>query len=514
VKSASPETITAAGQTVTYSFLITNTGNVTLTNTRVIEGNFTGTGDLSDVTCGDGAASLAPTATATCTATYTATQADVDAGSITNTATATGTPPGTTPPPVSPPSETTVTIPAAPALTVVKSASSDTVTAAGQTVTYSFLITNTGNVTLTNAKAVEGDFTGTGDLSDVACDAGAASLAPTATATCTATYTATQADVDAGSIRNTATATGTPPGSTPPPVSPPSETTVTIPAAPALTVVKSADAAALKNLVAGQNITYSFVVTNTGNVTLKDVTVNEGNFTGAGELGRVICPVGAASLAPSLQVTCTVTYTVVQADVDAGSITNTATATGTPPGTTTRLVSPPSETVVPAPPAPGMTVVKTANTDKATTVGQVIGYSFVVTNTGNVTLTNAGVVEGDFSGAGTLSDVTCPDGAASLTPGARIICTATYTVVQADLRSGTITNTATATGTVPGGAVLVSDPSTAKVAAQAPGTITPAKLASTGLDAAPLIFGALAILLLGGGTLAASKLRRRQTATN
>ncbi|MBT2534184.1 hypothetical protein J7E83_19050 [Arthrobacter sp. ISL-48] len=502
------------GQVITYSFEFTNTGDVPLTDIRINETGFTGTGTAPVAVCPTGP--VAPAAAVTCTATYTVTQADVDAGSISNTATGTGTPPpGITTPPVSPPSEVIVPAPPAPALTVVKSASPETITAAGQPVTYSFLVTNTGNVTLKDITVNEGNFTGTGDLSDVTCDAGAASLAPAATVTCTATYTATQADVDAGAITNTATATGTPPGTTTPPVSPPSETTVTIPAAPGITVVKSASSETIT--AAGQSVTYSFLMTNTGNVTLKDITVNEGNFTGTGDLSDVTCDAGAASLAPGATVTCTATYTVTQADVDAGSISNTATATGTPPGTTTPPVSPPSETTVAIPAAPGITVVKSADAGalKSLVAGQTITYSFVVTNTGNVTVTNAAVVEGDFSGAGKLSQVTCPDGAASLAPGAIITCSATYTVVQADLISGTITNTAAATGRVPGGAALVSAPSTAKVAAHAP-VITavpasPANLASTGLDPVPLVFGGLAILLLGGGTLAASKIRRRQS---
>ncbi|MGD2205130.1 DUF7507 domain-containing protein, partial [Microbacterium maritypicum] len=81
----------------------------------------------------------------------------------------------------------------------------------------------------------------------------------------------------------------------------------------------------------GQEITYSFVVTNTGNVTLTDVTVDEGVFTGSGSLSAITCPAGAASLAPGLQVVCTASYVLTQADVDSGSVSNTATATGTPP---------------------------------------------------------------------------------------------------------------------------------------------------------------------------------------
>ncbi|MGG7451729.1 DUF7507 domain-containing protein [Plantibacter auratus] len=504
VKSANPATVANAGETVTYSFLVTNTGNVTLSDVSVIEGEFSGTGELSDVVCPPAAGSLAPQATVTCEATYTVTQADADAGSITNSATATGTPPNGGTPPVSPPSDTTVEIPPAPAITVEKSANPATAGTVGQVITYSFLVTNTGNVTLSNVTVDEGEFSGTGELSDVVCPPTAGSLAPAASVTCTASYTLTQADVNAGEVTNSATATGTPPGGGTPPQSPPSEVTVEIPPAPSITVVKTADEAAQGDYVVGQVITYSFLVTNTGNVSLSDITVDEGEFTGAGELSEVVCPAVPAVLDSGAQITCTATYTVLQADVDAGTITNSATATGTPPNGGTPPVSPPSEVTVPSPPIPGLSVIKTANVEKATTVGQVITYSFQVTNTGNVTLTNVKVTEGTFTGTGTLSAITCPSGATSLAPGLQIICTATYQVTQADLNAGSISNTAFGTGVTPGGDPFTSDPSTVKVVTPGPA------LASTGANVLPLGLGAAVLLLLGGALV----IRRRMVSTD
>ncbi|MEV7598822.1 hypothetical protein AB0O91_15705 [Kitasatospora sp. NPDC089797] len=460
VKSASPTTVSAVGQTVDYSFLVTNTGNVTLTNVTVNETAFSGTGTAPVISCPAGAASLAPGASITCTASYAVTQADINAGSITNTATATGTPPSG-PPVTSPPSSATVTATANPALTIVKSASPTTVTASGQTVDYSYLVTNTGNVTLTNVSVNETAFSGTGTPPVVTCPAGAASLAPGASVTCTASYTVTQADIDAGTITNTAIATGTPP-SGPPLNSPPSTATVTATPNPALTVVKSVDATELT--AAGQVLHYSFLVTNTGNVTLTNVTVNETAFSGTGTPPVVSCPAGAASLAPGAVVTCTASYTVTQADIDSGKVTNTATATGTPPSGPP-VTSPPSSTSVPNTPAPALTVVKSALPATVTAVGQTVDYSFLVTNTGNVTLTNVSVNETAFSGTGTAPVISCPAGAASLAPGASVTCTASYTVTQADINAGSITNTATATGTPPSGPPVMSPPSTATVTA-------------------------------------------------
>ncbi|WP_442922317.1 DUF7507 domain-containing protein, partial [Microbacterium sp. Root1433D1] len=473
VKSADLDELSAAGQTIEYSFLVTNTGNVTLTDVTVDETAFTGTGTAPVVTCPAGAASLAPGADVTCTASYVVTQADVDSGGVSNTATATGTPPSGEPP-VSPPSTTEVPAERAPALTVVKSADTTEITSAGQTIAYSFLVSNTGNVTLTDVSVAETAFTGTGTAPVVTCPAGAASLAPGADVTCTASYVVTQADVDSGGVSNTATATGTPPSGEPP-VSPPSTIEVPAEPAPALTVVKSADTTEISS--AGQTIGYSFLVTNTGNVTLTDVSVDETAFTGTGTAPVVTCPAGAASLAPGADVTCTASYVVTQADLDSGGVSNTATATGTPPSGEPP-VSPPSTTEVPAVPAPGITVVKSADTTEITSAGQTIAYSFLVTNTGNVTLTDVSVDETAFTGTGTAPVVTCPAGAASLAPGADVTCTASYVVTQADLDSGGVSNTATATGTPPSGEPPVSPPSTIEVpVVPAPG-ITMVKSAS------------------------------------
>ena len=111
-----------AGQTMTYTYSLENTGNVTLA------GPFTVAGDRATTTCGT--PSLAPNAQTQCSAPYTVTQSDVDAGSIANTVTATGSYSGA---PV--PSNTataTVTGTRTPALSLVITPSPTTFTDVGQ----------------------------------------------------------------------------------------------------------------------------------------------------------------------------------------------------------------------------------------------------------------------------------------------------------------------------------------------------------------------------------------------
>ena len=206
LKTATPPAVTADGQTVTYHYLVTNTGNTTLTGVNATDTAFSGTGTPPVITCP--VTTLAPGAFTTCTGTYTVTQADIDAGSVVNTATASGTPP-TGPPITSNPSTATVTATPVPALALLKTADPSAVTAAGQTVTYSYLVTNTGNTTLTGVNATDTAFSGTGTPPVITCPV--TTLAPGAFTTCTGTYTVTQADIDAGSVVNTATASGTPP---------------------------------------------------------------------------------------------------------------------------------------------------------------------------------------------------------------------------------------------------------------------------------------------------------------
>ncbi|SEH56839.1 MULTISPECIES: DUF11 domain-containing protein [unclassified Leifsonia] len=455
LKTATPTTVTAAGQAVAYSFQVTNTGNVTLTSVGLTESAFSGTGSLSAISCPT--TTLAPGASTTCTATYTVTQADVDAGKVDNTATAHGTPPAGAAV-VSTPSTATVTATAAPGVALAKSVSPSTVTAADQSVTYSFKVTNTGNVTLTGAGITETAFTGTGTLSAITCPT--TTLAPGASTTCTATYTVTQADVDAGKVDNTATAHGTPPTGAAV-VSTPSSAEVLAPAAPTLTLVKTASPNTPASYTVGQLVTYSFLVTNTGNVTLSNLSVNETVFTGSGTMSATTCPV--TTLTPGASTTCTATYTLTQADIDATKVNNTATAQGTPPGSSTPVLSNPSSTQVPITGNQAISLLKSVSPSSVTAAGQTVTYSFQLTNTGNVTLTGAGVTETAFSGTGTMSAISCPT--TTLAPGASTTCTATYAVTQADIDAGTVTNTALAHGTPPTGPDAVSTPSSATVTA-------------------------------------------------
>src|SRR5439155_608759 len=245
------------------------------------------------------------------------TQANLDAGTVTNTATAHAkNPQGTTVD--SSPAQATITRTTTGALTLAKSATPTTYATLGQTVTYSYTVTNTENVTLST-------FTLTDDQinSSTAFSCGATSLAPGSSTRCTAPYVITQANLDAGSVTNTATAHGTnPQGGTVD--SGPAQATITRTTTGALTLAKSASQA--KNSKLGQTGTYSYKVTNTENVTLSTFTVTDDHIN-----SNTAFSCGATSLAPGASTSCTAPYVITQANLDAGTVTNTATAHGTNP---------------------------------------------------------------------------------------------------------------------------------------------------------------------------------------
>ncbi|MGN6325371.1 DUF7507 domain-containing protein [Pseudolysinimonas sp.] len=498
VKSVTPSgpATFVPGQTLTYHFVVTNTGNVALSGIVVTDSGFTGTGAFpTNPPCPQ--TSLAPGAQMTCDVDYVLTSDDLNAGSVSNSATAEGTPAGSTTPVTSTPSSAVVPTPPAPGITLAKSVSPTTITAAGQAVTFSFLITNTGNVSLSGIGVDETAFSGTGTLGALNCPQ--TTLLAGQFETCTAAYTATQADVDSGAITNTATATGTPPTGADV-VSGPSSARVDATRTPAISIVKSANPTAA---AVNQRVVFSFLITNTGNVTLQNPIITDSGFSGTAGLGPITCPAGPITLAPGDDVTCTADYTLTQADVDAGTLTNTATVTAQSPAGTTPPVSTPSTATVTTSPAPALTLVKSASVGTVTHVGDVITYSFRVTNTGNVTITSPAVRETSFTGHGTMSALSCPTGVSPLAPAATFTCTATYTVVAADLSTGgRIQNTATVSGTLPNGGTITSDPSTVTVA-----TDPPAGLALTGSDLLQPGLAAAIMLLLTGGLIVV--IRRR-----
>ncbi len=453
-KSADVASYDAVGDDIEFRFVVANIGNVSLSGIEIAEVAFSGTGALGAIDCPE--TKLAPTESFTCTAPYEVTQADIDAGRLVNTAEVSAEAPSGDAL-VSETSTVTVDAVQSPLLVLEKKATPDEADAAGDAIRYTFHVANEGNVTVTALQIVESAFSGTGALAAAEC--AKVSLAPGEDVTCEMAYALTQADVDAGAVTNTAVATASASGT--PTTTDPSTATVTIDRAPALSLVKSAQVATPGEIRAGDQITYSFVITNTGNVTIADPHVEEGAFTGTGPLDDPACENGDP-LAPGDQLVCAATYTVTQEDVDSGEIANSAVARGTGPAGVQPPTSPASSVTVPEPARPALGLVKSTEATKVTAAGQLVTYAFTVTNTGNTTARNVAVSEGAFSGRGAEVVVDCPAGT-DLLPGQSTVCTAGYTVVAADLDGTALVNTATAAGVAPDGSGIASAPSTVRI---------------------------------------------------
>ena len=434
VKTASDTTDVLVGDVITYTYAVTNIGNVTMSGVSVSDMH-SGSGSLSAIT--PASVTLAPGASQDFTATYTVTQDDIDAGTdITNTATLAATPATGSYTPVTADESVDIADPA-PAMTLTKAASFSMDAKAGDLVTYTYVATNTGNVTMTGV-SVSDVHSGTGSLSAIT--PAAVTLVPGASQTFTATYAITQDDIDAGTdITNTASLAATPAQGSYTPVTADASVDLDDPA-PAATMTKVADNKV--NVGTGQLVTYTYTVTNTGNITLDNVSVSDVHL-GSAALSA-ITPASVATLGVGDSAAFQATYTITQDDVDAGiGITNEATLSATP-----RLGDLPVvqafESVDLVDSAPQMSLVKTASDDSDVSAGDVITYSYVVQNTGNVTINNITVTD-MHSGSAALSAIT--PASIDLTPGASQTFTATYTVTQADIDAATdITNVATATG--------------------------------------------------------------------
>ncbi len=193
--------------------------------------------------------------------------------------------------------------------------------AVNQAINYTYLITNTSGA------PIPGPFTVIDDRVAVTCQEVTAvgnadnNLDVDETLTCTGTYTITQLDLNAGAVTSIATASASGNYS--------SAVTTTVPLVQtrALTLSKTADPLAYNS--AGQNIIYSYVITNSGNVTLGPVqfTLSDDKISVAFN-----CGADATILDPNGTINCSITYITTDADVTTGFITNNATATD---GTTT-----------------------------------------------------------------------------------------------------------------------------------------------------------------------------------
>ncbi len=384
----------------------------------------------------------------------------------------------------------------------------------GDELIYRFEVRNTGNVTLTNVQVAD-------PLPGIVLSGNPiASLAPgaTDTATITAIYALTQDDVDAGRVDNQATVMGTDPfgvdqsdlsGATFADDTPLSTPFVD---EPSIAVVKTADTSALQSPPRpGDVITYAFEIRNTGNVTLTNIRL-------ADPLPGIMISGGPiVALAPGAVDggTFTATYAITQDDINAGQVTNQATATGTPPmgpdvgdlsGSAPSLDDPTVSMIAQGPSIALVKIVDESTLLDGAEVGELLNYSFVITNTGNLPLTDVEIADA-------LPGAIVSGGPIAVLPPLAVddsTITATYAVTQDDILVGDVINEATVTGRfgpAPGDVVTAVSAVTAKVGTISAepevfppftedGGVTTSVLASDTLNNAPATLETVVITVL------------------
>ncbi|WP_308291683.1 DUF7507 domain-containing protein [Microbacterium jejuense] len=432
------------GGAVVWTYVVTNTGGVDLRDITVTDDKV----DAADIDCaGTGGnvipGPLAPEASLTCVATGVAT-----AGQYANTGSVTG----------SDPTDVEVTdedpshyFGAAPSVDIEKATNvqdadgpTGPLVTAGGDVRWTYVVTNTGNAPLTNVTVTDDQV----DAADIDCDGTgsnviAGPLAAGASFTCVATGTASL-----GQYANLGSVVATGPGTTDVEGNPVAGVQVDdddpshyFGVQPSVDIEKAtnaqdADEAPGPLAAVGGDVRWTYVVTNTGNTALTDVTVTDDLVAAAdidcAETGSNVAP---GPLEPQGSFTCVATGTAV-----AGQYANTGTVTGTGPATTdVDGETVPSDEVTDSDLShyfganPAIDIEKATNDEDAdeptgplVPVGGGVEWTYVVTNTGNVPLTNVTVTDDRVE----PTDIDCDETGGNtvpgpLAPGSSVTCVAT-----------------------------------------------------------------------------------------
>ncbi|MBS9773501.1 MAG: VCBS domain-containing protein, partial [Gammaproteobacteria bacterium] len=547
LKTSSMPADAKVGSEVTYTFEVKNTGNIDLNDVKITDAKLNLTDEsitsdkftlISDSATHD--TTLEVGETIKLSIKYELTQDDFDSGKVENTATAKGTDPkGTEVTDKSddptdttdvqdngnPADPTVDPLAQEPKLDLIKEVTVPTDAKVGTELTYTFTVTNTGNVSVDNVTISDNkleNFTDVvptkiikADGSEVVVNQGeTVKLAPNDKAVVEGKYTLQQSDFDAGKVENSATVKGTDPKGTevtdtsddptdatnsdPNGDGNPDDPTVRpLDQTPVVELVKADTLPA--TVAVGEKINYTFTITNKGNVTVNDLTISDTKL----ELDKVsvkdaakftISAEDTQKLADGLQpnesivVTLKEGYAITQEDLNAGKVVNTATvigkdpkgqdvtdisdsasANGTPedndsttaPASDNPLSKDGDETndptVTPVQLEPVLELTKGSSVVQPATAGSKVTYTFTVTNTGKVSVTDMVITDAKL---GLTGDKALKVGG-TLAPNESATVTATNILTAQDFIDGEVVNTATVNGTGTNG-VAVEDVSDSK----------------------------------------------------
>ncbi|QHW30913.1 DUF11 domain-containing protein [Paenibacillus rhizovicinus] len=343
-KSVTPD-IANPGDNVTYTLILTNAGNIALTNVHLLDPSLGIDQTVPSLAIGTDFALSIPF-----------TVPIVPPGTIlTNTSTAVS---DETPTPVE--ATAWVTVVAAPSITLAKSVSAASA-APGQTVTFSVSLTNNSLIPLTNV-TLDDPFFGLTDTFPI--------LQPGDTKVFTQDFTIPDGTTASTVFANVVTATSDQtPGVT-------AEADVTVLAVPGISITKTADVPAA---FPGETVTYTIIVTNTGNTQLTNVLVTDDTppldsvvpVLGQGASSRFIIP-----------------YTLTGEDPPGTIIVNTAVARSTETGP---VIANAAVLVTPLP-SDSISIQKNAE-PRIAAPGETVTYMIIVTNNTLITLFNIHVTD-------------------------------------------------------------------------------------------------------------------------
>lgn len=460
------------GEIITYTFTLVNNGNVGFFLVQLDDPLLGGSINLSSPINGDvnNDNVLDVGETWIITADYILTQADIDSGEVINQATVNALPlnQGS---PVSDLSDddspleddsTQTTLPVLSDIALVKVGTfndedSDGFAQVGESISYVFVVTNTGSTTLTNITIT--------DPLAIVVGGPLASLAPGQSDNITfrADYIITQTDINNGIFINQATATGT--GSDGVEASDLSDDESSLGDNPTETPLAQKSGLALiktgvfrddnNNGIAnlGDFIDYTFTVTNTGDAPIENVIVNDpllGGVVAGPASGDVnnnsILDVGEVWIFQA-------TYALTQNDINDTAVVNQASVEGTTPaGIDLRDISDDNSineddpTVTPLPVDNRISITKTAvfndeNGNGLADAGETISYLFTVSNTGSRMIFDIFVTDPLVNVSGGPIDL-----ASGVSDSATF--TAVYTIMQDDINLGSVVNQASVRGRI------------------------------------------------------------------
>jgi uncharacterized repeat protein (TIGR01451 family) len=440
-KTSAQTSFTIAGDTINYSYLVTNSGGA------ILDGPVTVADDRTTVTCpalstiGDLDNFFDPGESITCSASYVTTGTDVANAQVTNTASATvdG---------VSSNSDSvTVPLSSSADVSIVKTLDTAGPFSAGQSIQYTLLIANAGPSAATNVQVTDtpANLTIT-SVSGSGCAALPCTIALLASGASTS-ITVTATINGTGAFDNAATVWAVQPDPDPADNTDDTGNGGLTGASADLSIVKTLDTP--PPYIPGQSIQYTLFIANAGPSTATNVQVSDTpsnlTITGVSGSGCAALPCTIASLASGANTSITVTATIDAA----GAFDNSASVTATEPDPDPTDNTDNTGNGGSASPSVDVSLVKTLDTPPPYAIGQSIQYTLLISNAGPSAATNVQVTDmpmnltiTSVSGSGCAA---LPCTIASLASGASTSITVTATIDAA----GDFDNSATATPAEP-----------------------------------------------------------------